>query len=95
MTRRVDSGCEFRNRRKKEPEKYKNFPEAERVFPDWVRVGPDGYKTLTVAGFEALTAEALRELRAEKDAQIADLTNRLDRLEAMITTAAAGDSGHN
>jgi hypothetical protein len=39
--------------------------EVEKVFPDWVSTGPDGYKELTIRGFEALTIEALRELKAE------------------------------
>ena len=70
--------------------------EVEEVFPNWVSKAGHGYKTLTFRGFEALTVEALRELRdekdteiaslrAEKDAQIADLTNRLDRMEAMVS----------
>lgn len=44
--------------------------EVERVFPDWVGERKDGYKTVTYRGFEALTVEALRDLRDEKDAQI-------------------------
>lgn len=66
--------------------------EVERVFPEWIGTDPNGYKTLTVAGFEALTTEALRELRAEKDAEIAALRTelevqrlRLERLEARLS----------
>jgi hypothetical protein len=44
--------------------------EVSRAFPQWVGRDPKGYQTLTVGGFEALTAEALRELRAEKDRQL-------------------------
>ena len=44
--------------------------EVEQVFPDWVESGPEGYKRLTYRGFEALTVEALRELRDEKDVQL-------------------------
>ena len=44
--------------------------EVEPVFPDWVESGPEGYKRLTYRGFEALTVEALRELREEKDVQL-------------------------
>jgi hypothetical protein len=47
--------------------------EVERVFPAWVEERADGYKVLTFRGFEALTVEALRELRAEKDAQVSRL----------------------
>lgn len=65
--------------------------EVERVFPEWISEAPDGYKQLTVIGFEGIVVEGLRELRAEKDAQIAeqqqridDLTDRLERLEKVI-----------
>jgi hypothetical protein len=72
--------------------------DVEPVFPEWVREGANGFKTLTVSGFEGLTAEALRELRSEKDAQLArqqaeiqaltgeitDLRGRLQRLEALL-----------
>ncbi|MBX3373798.1 MAG: tail fiber domain-containing protein [Phycisphaeraceae bacterium] len=44
--------------------------EVEQVFPQWVDEAGDGYKRLTIRGFEAIAVEALRELRAEKDAQI-------------------------
>jgi hypothetical protein len=47
--------------------------EVEQVFPDWVDEGEDGYKRLTFRGFEAVTVEALRELRAEKDTELAEL----------------------
>jgi hypothetical protein len=58
----------------KEPEKQGNLrgaqmglvaQEVEEVFPEWVDVDPSGYKILTVRGFEALTIEAFRELKAE------------------------------
>jgi len=47
--------------------------EVEEVFPDWVEENRRGHKTVTYRGFEALTVEALRDLRAEKDSQIAVL----------------------
>jgi len=47
--------------------------EVEKVFPDWVDTAPNGMKRLSIHGFEALTVEALRELRAEKDAKISNL----------------------
>jgi hypothetical protein len=37
--------------------------EVEQVFPQWVRNNGDGYKHLSIRGFEALAIEALRELR--------------------------------
>jgi len=63
--------------------------EVEEVFPEWITEADNGYKGLTIDGFEALTVEALRELREEKDAEIADLeaenaefAQRLAALEA-------------
>ena len=62
--------------------------EVEDVFPDWVETSGHDYKMLTFRGFEALTVEALRELReendrrlAKKDVQIADLAARLEPIE--------------
>lgn len=66
--------------------------EVEKVFPEWVESGRDGMKRLSVRGFEALTVEALRELRTEKDeqirardAQIDSMEKRLAALERMIS----------
>jgi hypothetical protein len=72
--------------------------EVEAVFPEWVTEGDDGWKTVGPRGFEALTVEALRELRAEsatidggQDARIAALEAenaalraRLARIEALV-----------
>lgn len=70
--------------------------QVQQVIPEWVGVGPSGYKTLTIGGFEALTAEAMRQLRAEKDAeiaaqqaQIAELTARLENLERTLQQGSA------
>lgn len=67
--------------------------EVEEVFPDWVDEGADGYKFLTVRGFTALTVEALRELRAEQDAQITELQARLTALEAMVQQFVSPSQG--
>ncbi|MEK6702766.1 MAG: tail fiber domain-containing protein [Planctomycetota bacterium] len=68
--------------------------EAEQVFPEWIAES-GGLKTINVTGFEALTVEALRDLRSETDKQIdqlkaenAELKARLDRLEAAMLKAA-------
>ena len=65
--------------------------EAEEIFPKWVSDGPNGFKMLSITGFESETVQALRELREEKDAQlaerdvkIADLEGRLAKLEALL-----------
>ena len=70
--------------------------EVEQVFPDWVESGPEGYKRLTYRGFEALTVEALRELRDEKDAQLQardaemqGLNQKVEQKETEITELKA------
>ena len=60
--------------------------EVQQVFPDWIGATPDGYLTVGPNGFEALTVEALRDLRAEKDAEIGLLQ---DKLDAAVGTSAA------
>jgi hypothetical protein len=65
--------------------------EVEAVFPQWVSTNADGNKFITFTGFEALTVEALRDLRNEKDAAIKTLQSeneelraRLDRIEQLL-----------
>jgi hypothetical protein len=58
--------------------------EVEKVFPEWVETGRDGMKRLSVRGFEALAIEALRELRAEKDAQIRERDQQLAAMEKRL-----------
>jgi len=65
--------------------------EVETVLPDWVEEAGE-YKTLTIRGFEALAVEALREVVArseEKDARIAALEARVERLESIEGELAA------
>jgi len=47
--------------------------EVAEVFPDWVDQGRDGFLRLTERGTTAHLVEAIRELRAEKDAEIDEL----------------------
>jgi trimeric autotransporter adhesin len=54
--------------------------EVAEVFPDWVNEANDGYLRLTYRGFEALVVEALRELKEEKDAEIAKLRLENEKL---------------
>lgn len=54
--------------------------EVEKVFPGWVGTDANGYKDLTMRGFEALSIEAMRELKTENDA----LKARVDELEKRI-----------
>ncbi len=77
----------------KDPEKIHERPgeqigmiaqEVEQVFPDWVHETADGYKRLTYHGFEALTVEALRELRSERDEKIAALERANQAAQAAL-----------
>ena len=65
--------------------------EVEKIFPDWVEKDTSGYRYVTERATTALMVEALRDLRAEKDREIAEKTReiselkaRLDRLEAAL-----------
>jgi hypothetical protein len=58
--------------------------EVQQVFPEWVGQTSDGYLSVGPTGFEAMTVEALRELRAEKDDEIAELHAKLDALSARL-----------
>lgn len=63
--------------------------EVEQVFPEWVGYRDDGYRFLTLTGFEAVVVEALRSLQQrsaqaldQRDAQIASLQAGLARVES-------------
>lgn len=58
--------------------------DIEKVFPDWVDSGPNGYKRVTYRGFEALTVEALRDLRDQEDWQIVELRSENAALRQQI-----------
>src|SRR5207253_1366770 len=58
--------------------------QVEQVFPEWVSQAPDGMKMVTPVGFNALTVEALRELRAEKDTALQALEEQLRAKDARI-----------
>jgi hypothetical protein len=81
-----------------DPEKIHELPgrrigmiaqEVERIFPDWVGRGPDGHLHLTYRGFEALTVEAMRDLRNEKDAEIGRLTAQVAEQERKLAELSA------
>lgn len=77
-----------------EPERAKFLPGAqigmvaqdvEKVFPGWVGTDANGYKDLTIRGFEALSVEAMRELKTENDTlreKVGELEKRIKILEA-------------
>jgi hypothetical protein len=61
--------------------------EVQEVFPDWVKPDQDGYLYVTERGLTAIIVEALRELRAEKDAEIAGLKLENEKLRSEKTAA--------
>ncbi|MBI5525606.1 MAG: tail fiber domain-containing protein [Deltaproteobacteria bacterium] len=62
--------------------------DVEKVFPEWVDTNAEtGYKQITYDGFEALTVEAVRELKVENDvvkAENAELKKRIDAIERSL-----------
>jgi len=81
----------------KDPKKFNNMDgvymgmvaqDVEKVFPEWVGLGPEGkYKTFSPIGFEALTVEAIRELKSENDvlkAKNLELEARIKSIEAKL-----------
>jgi hypothetical protein len=63
--------------------------EVQKVFPDWVSTAPDGMLAVECKGFEALTVEALRELRTEKDQAIQRLSEENAALKTSVTAQQA------
>lgn len=58
--------------------------QVQDAFPEWVGKDPRGYRTLTIGGFEALTAEAVRELRADNATQLKQRDAEIERLETIV-----------
>jgi hypothetical protein len=91
----------------KEPEQQGNLTgrqmgliadEVEKVFPEWLSIDSEGYKQLTVRGFEALVVEALRTLTAENDyikVQNQALETRVVGLEAKFQAKEWTNDVHN
>jgi hypothetical protein len=64
--------------------------EVEAVFPELVTSwGDKSYKAVAYGKFTAVLIEAVRELRAEKEAQIAALEARLTTKEAQVAALEA------
>lgn len=59
--------------------------EAEKVIPDWVWEAEDGYKRMTIRGFEAMAVEAFRE----QQEQIAALQAEIESLQNQRSMAGA------
>jgi hypothetical protein len=67
--------------------------EMEKVYPEWVTQTADGMKAIGFSGFESVAVQALRELRAEKDAQLAAAQARIADLEAQLRVLASAQAG--
>ncbi len=70
--------------------------EVEKVLPSWVKRDADGYRYLTERGATALLVEALRDLREEKDRQLAErdatLAGQQTQIDEFRATVAARDA---
>ncbi len=55
--------------------------EVESVFPQWVGVDDNGFRTLSIRGFEALTVESIREIKEKSD----QLSTQLSELQAILS----------
>jgi hypothetical protein len=87
----------------KDPEKVHQFKgtqtgfiaqDVEQVFPEWVTENAEGYKTVSIRGFESESVQAIRELRQEKDAQIAALRQELAALRNLVSPQVAASCAH-
>jgi hypothetical protein len=72
--------------------------EVEKVFPEWVAVDSAGYKYITFRGFEAVAAEAIKELKdavdrkqheiemliQKHDEQLAEQKREIEELKAIL-----------
>lgn len=59
--------------------------QVETVFPNWIGHTPDGYLTVGPKGFEALTVEALRELKTTHEAELSRMQEKFDTQEQELT----------
>ncbi len=81
----------------KDPEKRGNLTgsqigmigqEVEQVFPEWIKTDQTGYRVLTFRGFEALTVEALRELKQENESLREEIKQLRDQFAKLQRPAA-------
>lgn len=70
--------------------------DVEKVFPNWIGHDNDGYLTVGPQGFEAITVEALRELKASQDERVAKLEHDNADLRDLVAnqTKAISDLRH-
>jgi hypothetical protein len=58
--------------------------DVEKVFPNWIGHDNDGYLTVGPQGFEAITVEALRELKTSQDDRVAKLEHDNTELRDLV-----------
>ena len=63
--------------------------EVARVLPEVVTTDENGYQSVEYANLTALLAGAIRELKAEQDAEIADLEAENDKLRLRLEALEA------
>lgn len=70
--------------------------DVEKVFPNWIGHDNDGYLTVGPQGFEAITVEALRELKTSQDERVAKLEHDNADLRDLVAnqTKAISDLRH-
>jgi hypothetical protein len=70
--------------------------DVEKVFPNWIGHDNDGYLTVGPTGFEAITVEALRELKTTQDERVAKLEHDNADLRDLVAqqTKAISDLRH-
>ena len=70
--------------------------DVEKVFPNWIGHDNDGYLTVGPQGFEAITVEAVRELKTSQDDRVAKLEHDNADLRALVAnqTKAISDLRH-
>jgi hypothetical protein len=66
--------------------------EVQPKFPEWIGHDENGYLTVGPQGFEALTVEALRQLKAGDDERIVKLEAENTALHAQLTEALATEA---
>ena len=93
---RSESGTEEDNRKIWDAEKEKIYKthsgirrgfiaqEIEDIFPEWVKEDEDGYKTINTDELCAFLVQGIKELKTEKDKEIAQLKNTVNEMKIKL-----------
>ena len=60
--------------------------ELQEVFPDWVKMGEDGYLTIDTHELPFVLVEAVKELKSQKDNEIAQLKQELSTVKTELAS---------